>query len=365
MHKHPLDRERRLALSLGLAWALPAAAKPSQPARPARPTKPARQAKANPGPAYGHRAAVQAFAAQAAAHHGLDASWVEHNLAQAQRQEGVRRLIMPPPAGSAKNWAAYRARFIEPQRIAAGLAFWRANQVWLDRAQARWGVPPGIVAAIVGVETFYGRMMGSFRVIDALATLSFDFPPGRKDRSEFFRSELVAFFVMCQREGSDPLAVRGSFAGAMGLPQFMPSSVNRFALDFDEDGHIDLHRNPADVVGSVAHFLAQAGWQRDLPTHHAVMVPVDTTARATLLAPDIVPSFTAAQFAQHGALLDDAGSAHEGLLALIELQNGDRAPSYVAGTRNFYVVTRYNWSSYYAMAVIELAQALQVAVERG
>jgi membrane-bound lytic murein transglycosylase B len=368
MDKNPLDRQRRLVLGLGLALALPASAqspKPGKASQAAKAVKATRRAKAGTSPAYGHQAAVQAFAAQASAHHGLDAAWVERHLAQARKQEAVRRLIMPPPAGTAKNWAAYRARFIEPQRIAAGLAFWRANQRWLDQAEARWGVPPGIVAAIVGVETFYGRMMGSFRVIDALATLSFDFPPGRKDRSEFFRSELEAFFVMCQREGSDPLAIPGSFAGAMGLPQFMPSSVNRFALDFDGDGHIDLHRNAADVVGSVAHFLAQAGWQRDLPTHHAVMVPVDTTARATLLAPDIVPSFTAAQFAQHGALLDDAGSAHDGLLALVELQNGDRAPSYVAGTRNFYVVTRYNWSSYYAMAVIELAQALQAAVDRG
>ena len=369
MDKHPLDRQRRLALQLGLglglALALPASAQTSSAGKPRKAVNAARQTKSGTGPAYGHQPAVQAFAAQAAAHQGLDAAWVERHLAQARKQETVRRLIMPPPAGTAKNWAAYRARFIEPQRVAAGLAFWRTNQRWLDLAEARWGVPPGIVAAIVGVETFYGRMMGSFRVIDALATLSFDFPPGRKDRSEFFRSELAAFFVMCQREGSDPLAIQGSFAGAMGLPQFMPSSVNRFALDFDEDGHIDLHRNAADVVGSVAHFLAQAGWQRDLPTHHAVRVPVDTSARATLLAPDIVPSFTAAQFADHGAVLDDAGRKHEGPLALIELQNGGLAPSYVAGTRNFYVVTRYNWSSYYAMAVIELAQALQAAVERG
>ncbi len=353
------NRQRRLALGLGLAWVLPTSAKPGET------HKSPHTARSTTGRTYGHQPAVQAFAAQAAAHEGLDAGWVEQHLAQARRQEAVRKLIMPPPAGTAKNWAAYRARFIEPQRITAGLAFWRSHQVWLDQAQARWGVPPGIVAAIVGVETFYGRVMGSFRVIDALATLSFDFPPGRKDRSEFFRSELRAFFVMCQREGSNPLAIQGSFAGAMGLPQFMPSSVNRFALDFDGDGHIDLQRSPADVVGSVAHFLAQAGWERDLPTHHAVRVPVDTSARATLLAPDIVPSFSAAQFAEHGALLDEAGRAHDGPLALIELQNGSLAPSYVAGTRNFYVVTRYNWSSYYAMAVIDLAQALQAGMERG
>ncbi len=360
MNPSTADLRRRLACSLGLALTLTAMARPRPPA-----LQDPSGAGAHAGPAYGKQGAVLAFAAQAAAQFGLDSTWVARHLAQARRLEAVRRLIMPPPAGTAKNWAAYRARFIEPQRIAAGLAFWRNNQSWLEQAQQRWGVPPDVVTAIIGVETFYGRMMGGFRVIDALATLSFDFPPGRKDRSEFFRSELEAFFVMCQREGSDPQAMRGSFAGAMGLPQFMPSSVNRFALDFDGDGHVDLHRSAADVVGSVAHFLAQAGWQRDLPTHHAVRVPVDTTARATLLAPDIVPSFSAAQFAEFGALLDDTGRAHEGLLALVELHNGEQAPSYVAGTRNFYVVTRYNWSSYYAMAVIELAQALSLAAGRG
>jgi len=219
-------------------------------------------------------------------------------------------------------------------------------------------VPPEIVVAIVGVETFYGRITGAFRVVDALATLAFDFPSGRSDRSAFFRSELEEVLVLAQREGLDPLRLRGSFAGAMGLPQFMPSSINRFAIDFDGDGHIDLLRSRADVVGSVGHYLAQHGWERGMSTHYAVAVPVDSAERAALLGPDIVPSFSAGQFAKAGARLDVAGEKHVGLLALVELQNGARAPSYVAGTQNFYVVTRYNWSSYYALAVIELAQAL-------
>jgi len=289
----------------------------------------------------------------------MDAALLRRQLGQARRIDTVRRLVMPPPAGVAKNWAAYRERFIEPQRVQAGLAFWRANQQWLTMAEARWGVPAEIVVAIVGVETFYGRVMGNFRVIDALATLAFDFPPGRRDRSEFFRSELQELFVLAAREGSDPLSVKGSFAGAMGLPQFMPSSVNRYAMDFDGDGHINLHANPADVVGSVAHYLAAFGWQRDMPTHYGVAVPVDARDRAALLAPDILPTFSAAQFAERGARLDAAGQAHEGPLALVELQNGDLAASYVAGTENFYVITRYNWSSYYAMAVIDLAAALR------
>jgi membrane-bound lytic murein transglycosylase B len=144
----------------------------------------------------------------------------------------------------------------------------------------------------------------------------------------------------------------------LGLPQFMPGSLNRYAVDLDGDGHIDLLNSGADVVGSVAHFLAAFGWQRGLATHFAVSVPVDSVDRAALLAPDILPSFTAAQFTERGAVLDEAGRAHSGPLALVELQNGDRAPSYVASTQNFYTVTRYNWSSYYAMAVIDLAQAL-------
>jgi membrane-bound lytic murein transglycosylase B len=265
---------------------------------------------------------------------------------------------MPPPAGTAKNWAAYRARFIEPQRIQAGLAFWRGNQKWLQAAEDRWGVPPEIVVAIVGVETFYGRVTGSFRTLDALATLSFDFPPGRSDRSAYFRSELEEFFVLCAREGQDPQSVKGSFAGALGLPQFMPGSLNRYAVDGDGDGHIDLLNSSADVVGSVAHFLASFGWERGLATHFAVSAPADAADRAALLAPDILPSFSAAQFAERGALLDEAGRAHGGPLALVELQNGDRPASFVAGTQNFYTVTRYNHSSYYAMAVIDLARAL-------
>jgi membrane-bound lytic murein transglycosylase B len=143
------------------------------------------------------------------------------------------------------------------------------------------------------------------------------------------------------------------------MPQFMPSSVNRYAVDFDGDGRIDLHRNAADVIGSVARYLAEFGWQPGLPTRFEVAVPVDASQRAALLVPDILPTFSAAQFATYGAQLDAAGERHAGLLALVELQNGDAAPSYVAGTTNFYAITRYNWSSYYALAVIELGEAVR------
>jgi membrane-bound lytic murein transglycosylase B len=331
------------------------------------PTLAARRRAAAPGttsgPAYGRVAVVRQFAAEVAARRSLPRGWIEKNLAQARRIEAARRLVMPAPSSSAKNWAAYRARFIEPQRVGAGVAFWRDNQAWLQRAEERFGVPPEIVAGIVGVETFYGRIMGGFRLVDVLATLAFDFPGGRSDRSAFFRSELEELFVLCAREAADPLLLKGSYAGAMGLPQFMPSSVNRHALDFDGDGHIDLHTNHADVIGSIAHYLAAFGWQRGMPTHFAVQAPADGAQRAVLLAPDIVPSFSAQQMAERGAVLDSAGSAHTGPLALVELHNGEAAPpTYVAGTQNFYVVTRYNWSSYYALAVIELGQAVKQAL---
>ena len=311
---------------------------------------------------YGQREDVMRFASEVAERHGLDAVWVQAALSRARFLPNVARYIMPSPAGTAKNWAAYRARFVEPTRVRAGAAFWRANEKWLALAEEIFGVPAEVVVGIVGVETLYGQQMGNFRVIDALATLAFDFPPGRKDRSEFFRDELENFFVLCHSEGTEPLKLMGSYAGAIGMAQFMPSSFNKYAVDLDGDGHVDLLGSPADVIGSVAHYLAEFGWKRGLPSRYDVVPPDDPTERALLLAPDILPQFSATDFTAHGAKLSDAGLATTSLLALVELQNGDAAPSYVAGTTNFYAITRYNWSSYYALAVIELGDA--VARER-
>ena len=314
---------------------------------------------------YGQREDAMALADALAQQFNLDATWARAQLAQARFNPTVARLIMPPPAGTAKNWAAYRARFIEPDRVRAGVAFWATHERWLAEAEQRFGVPASIVVGIIGVETFYGRITGNFRVLDALATLSLDFPKGRKDRSEFFRDELGQFLKLVHAEQLSATAIKGSFAGAIGLGQFMPGSINRHAVDFDGDGHIDMaaaaDKPAADVIGSVAHYLARHGWQRGVPTHFGIKPPVDTADRAALLAPDILPSFTAAQMAERGAVLDAAGAAHTGPMALVELQNGDAAPSHVAGTQNFYAVTRYNWSSYYALAVIELGQAVAAA----
>jgi membrane-bound lytic murein transglycosylase B len=344
------------------AAALVAIALSAAPA-PAEARKPRRiqvQAETAPDAAtYGRRDDVVRFAAEIAARRDLNASWVEAALSRARYLPNVARFIMPPPSGTTKNWAAYRSRFVEPVRIRAGVAFWRDNATWLTLAEETYGVPPEIVVGIIGVETLYGQQMGTFRVIDALATLAFDFPPGRKDRSAFFRDELESFFVMCRTQGIEPLTLKGSYAGAIGLPQFMPSSFNQYAVDFDGNGRVDLQRSPADAIGSVARYLADFGWQRGLPTRYEVVPPDDPTERALLLSPDIVPQFSAEEFTRHGARLSDAGLASPGLLALVEVQNGDDAPpSHVAGTTNFYAITRYNWSSYYALAVIELGEAI-------
>ena len=316
--------------------------------------------------AYGARDDVMRFADELAARHpGLfDPAWLRQQLQRARLLPRVQQLMMPAATPAAKNWEAYRARFVERDRIAAGAAFWRANAAALERAEQRWGVPAAIVVGVIGVETYYGRITGGFRVIDALATLAFDFPSGRRDRTPFFRGELEQFLIWCARERCDPAQVQGSYAGAIGLPQFMPGSINRWAVDFDGDGHVNLATSPVDAIGSVARYLNYFGWRRGEPTHFDVRPPDDPADRALLLGPDILPLFSAEEFGERGARLTAEGRAHEGPLALVELYNGDSPPTYVAGTRNFWAVTRYNWSSYYALAVIELGSAVASAAGR-
>ncbi len=312
-------------------------------------------------PPYAQRPEVQQFAEELAERHGWSVETTLKTLGAARYTPRVAQLIMPPPAGTAKNWAAYRSRFIEPKRLKAGVAFWNAHARLLTRAERTYGVPASLIVGIIGVETYYGRHLGGFRVLDALATLSFDFPSGRSDRSAFFRSELESLLVWTQREGRSPHEVKGSYAGAIGWPQFMPGSILRHAVDFDGDGHINLERNMADVIGSVAHFLKAHGWSAGMPTHYPVEPPEDAQARAELLGPDIIPSFSAQEMTERGAVLGEQARAHPGPLALVKLDNAGAAPSYIAGTANFYAVTRYNWSSYYALAVIELGRAVEAA----
>lgn len=266
-----------------------------------------------------------------------------------------------------KNWYAYRSRFVEPIRIRAGVKFWQENRSSLLRAEQETGVPAQIIVGVIGVETIYGRNMGSFRVLDALTTLAFDFPashPRAKERTEFFKSELEQFLSLMYRTNADPLAPEGSYAGAMGMPQFMPSSWVKYAIDFDGDGKVDLFNSPADVIGSVANYFKMFGWQSGMPTHYPVSFDASKLDLDALLVPDILPTFSVGSFVAKGAVLEGTALLHNGPLALVEVHNGNAPPSYVAGTENFYVITRYNWSSYYALAVIELGQEVSAIVNQ-
>ena len=312
--------------------------------------------------AYANRADAMGFARDVAVRRGLDVAMVQSLIGEAERLDKAIALVKPAPVSRAKNWAAYRARFIEPIRIEAGKAFWIANRETLDKAEATYGVPASLIVGILGVETLYGQHTGGFRVLDALVTLAFDFPrdhPRALEREAFFRGELEQFLVMTNQSGMDPLTVRGSYAGAMGWPQFMPSSWRRYAVDFDHDGKIDLFDSPADIIGSVANYFRNFGWQPGMATHFPVKVDKRTTQLTTLLAPDIVPSFSPESMTRLGVDLGPKASQHEGALALIEVENGDAPRSYFAGTDNFFAVTRYNWSSYYALAVIELGKTIE------
>lgn len=316
------------------------------------------------GPAYAGRPEATALADEIAERHGLDRKWVRRTLGKARYVPQLAKLVVPPPVTAPRNWQQYRSRFLETERIQAGVAFWQAHRELLDRAGATYGVPAEIIIGIIGVETYYGRHIGRYRVIDVLATLALDFPqehPRAAQRAAFFRAELGEFLKLRQQAGTDPFKARGSYAGAMGIPQFMPSSWARHAVDFDGDGRVDLVDSAADAIGSVASYFKAHHWQPGMPTHYPVDFDYERLDMPALLAPDIKPTFAVEQFTAKGILLGAAGRQHAGPLALVELQNGDYSPSYVAGTENFYAITRYNWSSYYALAVIELGQAVATA----
>jgi membrane-bound lytic murein transglycosylase B len=314
----------------------------------------ARANRDNKSETYADRPQAQAFAEEMAGR-GLDAGWVRQTLSEAMRLESVRRAMKPLAAGQRKNWQAYRARFVDAQRTDAGRAFVLEHAEALARASNQFGVPVEVIVGIIGVETFYGRNTGRFRVVDALATLAFDYPleEGR-DRSGYFREQLGHFFIWCAKERCDPLSIKGSYAGAMGIPQFMPENIHRYGADTDGDGKIDLN-NPVDAIGSVARFLAKHGWVRQLDP--VFPVDVEEAQLEPLLAPDILPTFTPERLAAHGAQPLAALPQREAY-ALVELQNGEVDSEYVLGSRNFFVLTRYNRSSYYAMAVLHLGCAV-------
>ena len=317
------------------------------------------------GPLYATRAEAMQFADDLASRRNLDREWVRQAIGQSRYSATVSRLMQPPTQTFVKNWRVYRSLFIDPIRIQAGVNFWQANQATLERAEKEYGVPADIIVGIIGVETIYGRNTGNFRVMDALTTLAFDYPashPRARERSDYFKGEIEQFLTLQSRKSADPFEAKGSYAGAMGMPQFMPSSWVKYAVDFDGDGTVDLWNSPADVIGSVASYFKAYNWQPGMPTHYPVSFDTSRLDMDGLMAPDILPTFSVASFTAKGAVLEGPALAHKGPLALIELLNGPDAPSYVAGTENFYAITRYNWSSYYAMAVIELGREVAARV---
>ena len=315
------------------------------------------------GKALGNTPAVKALASRLSAEHQLPKAWVQQNIAKARLLPQVQQMVLPPVSPTAKNWQAYRSRFLQAARIQAGVAFAQKYADELQRAEASYGVPITYVLGVLGVETFFGQHQGQFKVLDTLATLSMAFPkehPYASERQAFFENELGHHLKQLRQQPSLKNQL-GSFAGASGWPQFMPSSIAKFAVDFDGDGRIDLARSPVDAIGSVAHYFQAFGWQTGMPTHFEVKVNATEADLAALLAPDIVPSWSLAHLQDKGVEVVSAyGYAQP--LALVQLFNADDPPSYVAGTENFFVITRYNRSSYYALAVIDLGDAVVKAL---
>ena len=297
---------------------------------------------------YLSRPDVQSFVDDVAERNQLDKDWVRRVLAEAEPKESIV-AAMTRPAEKTFTWKAYRALFLNDNRIKWGREFLQEQQATLARAEETYGVPAETIAAIIGVETYYGRNVGNYRVLDALATLGFDYPP----RGKVFRGELEQFLLMTHEQKLPPTALKGSYAGAMGFGQFIPSSYRSYAVDFNGDGVVDLW-DVEDAIGSVARYFAMHGWQ----TGQAVTLPIepaDVIEEGLLkLAPK--PTFTVAEIRAAGYGVPET-VAGDDLAAVIRLSNEDSS-EYWLGLKNFYVITRYNHSAMYAMAVYQLSQEL-------
>ena len=294
---------------------------------------------------------VRVFVEEMESRHGFDRAKLLAVFGQIQPLPAVIKAIKPPADPGIRSWQAYRGRFVEPRRIAAGLRFWEEHSGELRSASARYGVPEEVIVAIIGIETIYGRNTGRFGTLAALATLAFDYPP----RAELFRRELEALLLLARDAGRDPLGYRGSYAGALGLPQFLPSSVRQWAVDFDGDGQVDLTGSPGDAIGSVAHFLQRHGWRSG--GRIALRAKAAPERLAALADGSVAPRYSSTDLAQHG-IVAASDVAEDETVALIDLVTPDAPTEYWFGFQNFYVLTRYNRSSFYAMAVFQLAQAL-------
>ena len=292
---------------------------------------------------YAGRDEVQSFIDDVVKRHGFKPAELKRLFSKVQRVDPALKLILP---GEPLTWNDYRAQFVNEARVANGIAFWKENRRSLARAEKKYGVPAQYIVAIIGVETNYGRNMGKYRVIDALSTLAFDYPP----RSSFFRRELEQYLLLAREEGIDVFATRGSYAGAIGIPQFMPTSLRRYAVDFNGDGRIDLAGSSADAVGSVANFLKEHGWQPGEPV--LFKAKPSPEALAKYMDGSFEPRHRIAELTAAGLEIESAPSP-DLLGTLVAL-----GAEYRVGLKNFYVITRYNRSALYAGAVNDLGEAL-------
>ncbi len=297
---------------------------------------------------------VEIFIEEMVQKHQFEARVLRRLFAQVQPRPAILRAISTP--GTARPWHEFRSRYLEPVRVNSGVAFWREHAVTLEKASREFGIPEEIIVATIGVETFYGRNTGSFRVLDALTMLAFRFPP----RAELFRSELEQYLLLARETGLDPTGMRGSYAGAMGIPQFLPSSYRNHAIDFDGDGKRDIFNSPADAIGSVANYYKAFGWRPG----ETVVVPaeIDGSTIVALLESGIKPQLTIAELRKRGVL--PSVPVEEGAVAALFVVDSGAGPRYWLGLNNFYVITRYNRSVNYALTVYELAQELRVRFTR-
>ncbi|ELE28626.1 membrane-bound lytic murein transglycosylase B [Escherichia coli KTE60] len=288
--------------------------------------------------------------------HGFDRQQLQEILSQAKRLDSVLRLMdnqapttsVKPPSGPNGAWLRYRKKFITPDNVQNGVVFWNQYEDALNRAWQVYGVPPEIIVGIIGVETRWGRVMGKTRILDALATLSFNYPR----RAEYFSGELETFLLMARDEQDDPLNLKGSFAGAMGYGQFMPSSYKQYAVDFSGDGHINLW-DPVDAIGSVANYFKAHGWVK------GDQVAVMANGQAPGLPNGFKTRYSISQLAAAGLTPQQPlGNYQQASLLRLDVGTGYQ---YWYGLPNFYTITRYNHSTHYAMAVWQLGQAVALA----
>jgi membrane-bound lytic murein transglycosylase B len=307
---------------------------------------------------YAARPDVREFIDDMVQRHGFVERELNLVFERVERQDAVLQAI-DRPAEQTKPWKEYRAGFLTERRIRAGLQFWNAHGRALERARRKYGVPAQVIVAILGVETFYGQRKGRWRVIDSLVTLAFDFPP----RAAYFRGELEQYLLFVRDAGLDVFGVHGSYAGAFGMPQFMPRSHIAYAVDFDRDGVVNLISSPSDAIGSIANFLKRHGWRADAALQARAVVRGSEYAR--YIDADIEPRYTLAELAKAGVEPSSAGHVPaNALAALVELPNGRGPSEYRLGFQNFYALTRYNRSVLYGSVVVDLAATLKAARHR-